>query len=52
VSVVVAVYSGEKYLAAAIRSVLGRTYRDLELVVVDGGSADRSLDIIDSFTRP
>jgi hypothetical protein len=52
VSVVMTVYNGEKYLAAAIQSVLDQTYRDLELIVVDDGSSDRSSDIIGSFQDP
>jgi glycosyltransferase involved in cell wall biosynthesis len=40
-----AVYDGERYLAEAIRSVLAQTFDDLELIVVDDGSTDRSASI-------
>lgn len=42
VSVVLPVYNGEKYLAEAIESVLAQTYKNLELIIVDDGSADSS----------
>lgn len=40
VSVLMPVWNGEAHLEAAIASVLGQTWRDLELVVVDDGSTD------------
>ncbi len=52
VSVIMPVYNGEKFLAEAIESVLNQTYSDLELIVVNDGSTDRSQEIIDSFSDP
>jgi glycosyltransferase involved in cell wall biosynthesis len=42
VSVLMAVYNGERHLAAALESILAQTHRDFELVIVDDGSTDRS----------
>lgn len=43
VSVFIPLHNGEPYVGAAIDSVLGQTLRDLELVIVENGSADGSL---------
>ncbi len=40
VSVVMCVYNGERYLTAAVDSILGQTMRDFEFVIVDDGSTD------------
>jgi glycosyltransferase involved in cell wall biosynthesis len=50
VTVFMAVYNGEKYLKQAIESVLQQTYQDFELMIVDDGSTDSSLSIINAFT--
>ena len=42
VSVVMAVHDGERYVGAAVDSILTQKFRDLELIVVDDGSTDRS----------
>lgn len=42
VSCILPVYNGERWLQAAIESVLGQTYPHLELIVINDGSTDRS----------
>lgn len=49
ISVITVVYNGEKYLEQCIQSVLAQNYHDLEYLVIDGGSKDRSLAIIDKY---
>jgi len=46
VSVIMAAYNGERYIAESLRSALGQTYPHLEVVVVDDGSADRTREIV------
>ena len=46
VSVIVASYNGERFVAAAVSSILGQTLRDLELLVVDDGSTDGTRAIL------
>ncbi|MFC3771091.1 glycosyltransferase family 2 protein [Paenibacillus sp. GCM10012303] len=51
-SVVMAVYNGERYVEEAIGSILAQTYTDFELIVVDDGSVDRTRDILRSISDP
>ena len=46
------VYNAEKYLEKAINSVLHQTFKDFELIIINDGSTDKSLDIIKSFKDP
>jgi glycosyltransferase involved in cell wall biosynthesis len=46
VSVIIPCYNGEKFIERSIRSVMEQDYRDIELIVVDDGSTDRSKEII------
>lgn len=52
VSVIMPVYNVERYVASAIRSVLQQTYNNLELIIVDDGGKDSSLEICRSFSDP
>ena len=49
VTVFIPVYNREKYIHQAISSVLAQDYSDFELLLVDDGSDDRSIEIIRSF---
>ena len=49
ISIVTANYNGGAYLDRAIRSVLDQDYPNLEYIVIDGGSTDRSQEIIESY---
>ena len=51
VSVIVPVFNREAILAETINSVLGQTYIDLELLLVDDGSTDASVQIAEDFAR-
>lgn len=46
ISVFIPNYNHAQYLAQSIESVLGQTYKNFELIIVDDGSTDNSLDII------
>lgn len=49
ISVIMPCLNGEQHLEAAIGSVLNQTFSDLELVVVDNGSTDRTPEIVQSL---
>lgn len=51
VSVLMTTYNREKYLAAAIESVLASTYKNFELLVVDDRSKDKSLEIAMAYAE-
>lgn len=51
ISVVVPVYRGEKYLRECIESILGQTFKDFELLLLDDGSPDHSGDICDRYAQ-
>ncbi len=49
ISVILTAFNEEKYIKKAIDSILNQTLSDLELIVVNDGSTDNTLDIINSF---
>ncbi|WEK36534.1 MAG: glycosyltransferase family 2 protein [Candidatus Pseudobacter hemicellulosilyticus] len=52
VSVGIAVYNGEQFIARAVSSVLRQTITDLELIIVNDGSTDGTLGVLEQFTDP
>ena len=51
ISVIIPVYNVEKYLCECIDSVLGQTYQDYEVILVDDGSTDSSGTICDKYAE-
>ena len=49
VSIILTSYNHEKYIAAAIESVLNQTFSDFELLIFDDGSTDNSHEVIKTF---
>ena len=50
-SVIMPLFNKERYVKKAIESVIAQTYRDFELIIVDDGSPDESLDVVRDFVR-
>lgn len=49
ISVIVPVYNMEDYLARCVESILAQTYQNLEIILVDDGSSDRSPQMCDAY---
>lgn len=52
ISVILPVYNAESYIERAVQSILSQTFRDFELICIDDGSSDSSLDILKQFDDP
>lgn len=50
ISIIIPVYNGEKYLESTLRSAIGQTWQNTEILIIDDGSTDRSLAIAEGFT--
>ncbi len=51
VSVIVPAYNVEKYIGNALESLVGQTYRNIEIIVIDDGSFDGTAAVIDDFSE-
>lgn len=51
ISVLMPVYNGEEFLCEAIESILSQSYQSFEFIIIDDGSTDGSLEIINSYAK-
>lgn len=49
ISIITIVYNGEKHIEQTIQSVINQSYKNIEYIIIDGGSTDRTLDIIRNY---
>jgi cellulose synthase/poly-beta-1,6-N-acetylglucosamine synthase-like glycosyltransferase len=52
ISVIIPVYNGEKTIQETIESVLNQTFKDFELIVINDGSQDATLEIVERIQDP
>lgn len=51
ISIIVPVYNTEKYLQRCVESLINQTYKNLEIILVDDGSTDKSGKICDDYAK-
>ncbi|WP_243472610.1 glycosyltransferase family 2 protein [Winogradskyella sp. MH6] len=51
-SVVIPLYNKANYIASTLKSVLDQTFTDYEVIIVDDGSKDESVKVVETFTDP
>ena len=51
VSIIIPTYNMEKYLEECLDSVVNQTYKNLEIIAVNAGSTDKSLDIMETYAQ-
>src|ERR1700744_6185225 len=49
ISIVIPVYNGERFIGKAILSILNQTFKDIEVIIVDDGSFDGTVSVINSI---
>jgi glycosyltransferase involved in cell wall biosynthesis len=48
-SIITVVYNSEQFIERTIQSVLGQTYSNIEYIIIDGGSSDKTIDLIKKY---
>ena len=51
VSIIVLTYNSEKYIKNCLQSIFKQTYKNIELIVIDSNSEDKSVDLIRETLR-
>lgn len=51
VSIIIPIYNVEKYLDECLKSVINQSYKDLDIILVDDGSSDNSLNIAKEYAK-
>lgn len=49
VSIVMSVYNGERFIRESVDSILNQTFRDFELIIINDGSSDKTMEILKSY---
>lgn len=51
ISIIIPIYNGEKYLNRCIDSVLNQSYKNIEIICINDGSKDKTLDILKNYQK-
>ncbi len=49
ISIVIPLYNSESYIEATLQSLIGQTYQDFEVIIVDDKSTDKSISVVQAF---
>jgi len=52
VSIIIPAYNAEKYIKRALESALAQTYKNIEIIVIDDGSTDKTAEIVKNYKDP
>ena len=50
ISVIINVYNGERFISKCLESVLNQTYKNIEILIINDGSTDKTLEICENYT--
>ncbi len=50
-SIIIATYNAEEYLERCLQSIVNQNYSEKEIIIIDGGSTDQTLSIIDAYKK-
>lgn len=51
VSIIIPVYNGEKYIEKCLTSIINQSYTDIEIIIVNDGSTDKTVEILEKFKK-
>lgn len=51
VSIIIPIYNVENYIDKCIKSIINQTYKNLEIILIDDGSTDKSGEICNKYTK-
>ena len=51
VSIIIPVYNSERYLEECLDSVISQTYENIEIIAIDDGSTDSSLELLKKYSN-
>ena len=49
VSIIIPCYNAEKHIEKCIKSIINQTYKNIEIIAIDDGSQDNTLEILNKF---
>lgn len=51
ITIITVTYNADRYLSQTIESIISQTYKHIEYIIIDGGSTDKTLDIIKKYEK-